>query len=195
MTHGTVVGLLLWLTLVLGGMATLWNFENTPGTPTHLPTTWPLETRLELHSKRPTLLTFLHPLCPCSTNTLEELEHIVARLQDTVSYIIVFSSPGEKNEEWHQSGLWRKAQSIPFAKTFVDRGGREAKLFHATTSGHTALYLPDGKLAFSGGITPSRGHSGDNVGRSTIIEIAEHRGSTTDHSFVFGCAIVSIPPK
>ena len=189
MGQGTFWGIALWSFMVLLGMSSLWNFENTPGRSAESPAHWPSESAIKRSADRPTLVTFLHPLCPCSRNSLQELEHIVARLKDTVSYKIVFFSPGSKDDHWYQGVLWEKTQSIPFVEAIVDRDGAESKIFRAETSGHTALYGSDGKLLFSGGVTPSRGHSGDNVGRSSIIDIVEGGSSQTNRSFVFGCDI------
>jgi hypothetical protein len=57
------------------------------------------------------------------------------------------------------------------------------------------LYSPQGKLQFSGGITESRGHVGDNAGRAAVLAAL-----TTDappeqtNAFVFGCALTGNTP-
>jgi hypothetical protein len=53
----------------------------------------------------------------------------------------------------------------------ADLEGRESRRFGAATSGQTLLYAADGRLLFNGGITESRGHSGDNAGRSAILSL------------------------
>jgi hypothetical protein len=70
-----------------------------------------------------------------------------------------------------------------------DDAGREARRFNADTSGQTALYGRDGTLLFQGGITISRGHSGDNPGRSALEALLENRLSNPNRTLVFGCAL------
>jgi hypothetical protein len=65
----------------------------------------------------------------------------------------------------------------------------EVDRFHAEVSGLTMLYNADGKLLFSGGITASRGHSGDNVGRSSIVSLVTCGTSERTRTPVFGCAL------
>ena len=72
-----------------------------------------------------------------------------------------------------------------------DEGGREAVKFAAAASGHALLYDAAGKLLFSGGITFSRGHQGDNAGRDAIERLARGERPGYCESPVFGCAIVS----
>jgi hypothetical protein len=52
------------------------------------------------------------------------------------------------------------------------------------------LYAPTGKLLFSGGITASRGHEGDNVGRSAIVSFILNGHAPVNHTPVFGCSLL-----
>jgi hypothetical protein len=67
----------------------------------------------------------------------------------------------------------------------------EARRFGVFTSGQSLLYAPDGALLFSGGITASRGHAGDNAGIAAIAALARGRGAATTETPVFGCALRS----
>ena len=71
----------------------------------------------------------------------------------------------------------------------LDDDGREARLFHAATSGQAVLYDPQGRLLFSGGITASRGHSGDNAGRSSIVSLVHAGVPDRTETSVFGCPL------
>jgi hypothetical protein len=77
----------------------------------------------------------------------------------------------------------------------VDNGGEEAKRFGALTSGHFLLYRPSGELVFKGGITPSRGHRGDNAGLTAAVDWVTGGKSTTSETKPFGCALVSLSTK
>ena len=70
-----------------------------------------------------------------------------------------------------------------------DVDGLEAARFGVQASGQTLLYGANGNLQFSGGITASRGHSGDNLGRSAIVALVTTGESTTNHTSVYGCSL------
>jgi hypothetical protein len=77
--------------------------------------------------------------------------------------------------------------AIPGVKLISDVGGTVAGQFHANTSGEVFVYDCRGKLCFHGGITSARGHAGDNVGESAVIDIALREKSDVERSPVFGC--------
>ena len=85
--------------------------------------------------------------------------------------------------------LWRSAARIPGVAVLSDLNGTEAHLFEAQASGQTMLYDAAGNLQFSGGITASRGHSGDSPGRSAILSIIDTGNSSTSHTSVYGCSL------
>ena len=53
----------------------------------------------------------------------------------------------------------------------------------------TVLYDAAGHLLFHGGITPSRGHSGDNAGSQAIAALLTHHLADRQHTPVFGCDV------
>jgi len=77
----------------------------------------------------------------------------------------------------------------------ADQEGNEARCFQVTTSGHVVLYDVHGKLLFSGGITVSRGHSGDNDGRSAIMKLLNHEMVAVPETPVFGCSLLNPKPE
>jgi hypothetical protein len=70
-----------------------------------------------------------------------------------------------------------------------DDRGVEAERFGTSTSGQTLLYSADGRLLFSGGITGSRGHAGDNEGRDGLVALLTRAGSGRTRASVFGCPL------
>jgi hypothetical protein len=118
-----------------------------------------------------------------------ELERIIARCSGRfVPYVIFFKSPGE-TEAWVHTDLWKAANAIPGVRVLSDENGITAGRFRVETSGHTAVYAPDGRLMFQGGITHSRGHSGDNTGQDEVIAALESGRPSGVHTSVFGCAL------
>jgi hypothetical protein len=121
---------------------------------------------------------------------MNELAKIMARLQGKVAAYVLFLTPKAMSPQWADTDLRRAAERIPGVTVLSDIDGAEAQKFGAETSGHTFLYDRAGVLRFSGGITASRGHAGDNVGESSLISIVEKQKSPITATRVFGCSLV-----
>lgn len=120
---------------------------------------------------------------------MQELEEVVARTRGEAKVIVSFFTPPGADEEWTNAAVWRHAAAIPGAIILKDENGQDAQHFHAATSGRTLLYGADGKLLFDGGITGSRGHVGENVGRNALISLLSHEAPTKTITPVYGCLI------
>ena len=135
---------------------------------------------------------FVHPQCPCTRASIRELEVIMTRCQTSVQAFVLFTQPAGFDRDWVEGGLWRQADSIPGVSVIADQAGREARVFDVKTSGQTLLYDERGVLKFCGGITLSRGHSGDNIGRSAVVALAKRQPDVRTPSLdcsVFGCPL------
>ena len=71
-----------------------------------------------------------------------------------------------------------------------DLDGVEAQRFGAATSGQAFLYNQAGALLFKGGITASRGHSGDNLGRDAVVDLVTSGVASVSAAPVFGCSLL-----
>ncbi|MDZ4288585.1 MAG: hypothetical protein U0984_11535, partial [Prosthecobacter sp.] len=156
----------LWAGAVGGGMLLLLCYSESAGTEAKAPAQWPQESQIVSSSDRSTLVMFIHPQCPCSRASIGELDRLVARALDRFSVQVLFLKPEGMSQDWVKSDLWRQAAAIPGVTVSYDHDGEEAARFHAVTSGQTLLYDRDGSLVFQGGVTESRGHSGDSAGRA-----------------------------
>ncbi len=152
-------------------------------------TDWPAASHLEKDRDKFTLVTFIHPHCPCSRSSLNELCKIMSRAHKNINCQVVFLKPDELGAGWEKTDLWQTANTIPGAKCLVDKNGAEAQNFSARTSGQTFLFDNKGKLVYSGGITGSRGHEGDNPGQLAIEDLAMSKKSKNSCSPVFGCPL------
>jgi hypothetical protein len=180
----------LWGAIVIAGLALLSQKANTPGTTAAPPRYWAGRSAVHLDSGRATLVMFVHPQCPCSRASVEELNALMAHRSRQIEAYVLFLQPEGVNPDWVRTDLWRSAAAIPGVRTVADEGGREAARFGARTSGQTLVYGPGGDLLFSGGITGARGHVGDNAGREAIESITEtdtRRPKATTP--VFGCSL------
>jgi hypothetical protein len=138
---------------------------------------------------------FVHPECPCTSATLDELERLLTHEAGRIETTVAVVTPASKVEEWKRTRITRLASRIPGVALYTDVGGREARRFGAMTSGFTLLYGADGRLRFAGGITASRGEAGDNLGAIAIEDVVEHQPSPRDTTQVFGCELHDPPAQ
>lgn len=113
----------------------------------------------------------------------------MTRLSSRVEGYVIFQRPAGTPPGWEKTDLWRSASLIDGVTPIVDEGGRQAERFGATTSGQTYLFDADGALLFSGGITPSRAHQGNSVGRERIIALVLDGDAERRESDVYGCPL------
>jgi hypothetical protein len=151
---------------------------------------FPRGSALQLVSDKPTLVLFAHPHCPCTRASLRELDVLLARAQNKVSAIVVFTIPDGVTEGWEKGDLWNAAAAIAGLRVVRDLGGREAHQFDIRGSGHVLLFASSGKLLFSGGITASRGHEGDNVGLTAVVGFILDGHASVSQTPVFGCSLL-----
>ena len=185
---GTAAAGVVWVVAVALGLRALMNYENAPGAVAEVPKAWPAS-HIQLAHDRPTLVMLAHPHCPCTRASVGELAEVMARIDGKAVAYVLFSKPADSGTDWDDTGLLRTAAAIPGVTVVADPDGAGARRFGAETSGHTVLFAPDGRLLFSGGITQSRGHAGDNAGASAIVSLVHNGAAERPETFVFGCAL------
>jgi len=181
--------ILLWFVAVGAGLLFLWSYANAPGVAAAAPSRWPTASRIKPAPDRATLVMLTHPQCPCTRASIEELDQLMAHCQGRVNAYVVLMKPHGFADDWVETDLWRHALRIPGVSVLVDEDGTETHQFRAETSGQVLLYGTDGRLLFSGGITGSRGHVGDNFGESAIESLINTGSADNDHGLVFGCPL------
>ena len=179
----------VWLSLTGAGLRILLSYESSPGDAGNPPKKWPVASRIERASGMPVLVMMAHPHCPCTRASIGELAMLMARVQGKVNAYVLFYKPSGSADGWEKTDLWKSAAAIPGVTVLSDVDGGEAHRFNIETSGHTLLFDPEGRQVFSGGITGSRGHSGDNEGRSAIVSLLTTGAPSRDNTFVFGCSL------
>ncbi|QDV38427.1 thioredoxin domain-containing protein [Tautonia plasticadhaerens] len=182
-----------WGLLVGAGHLLLGAHANRPGDPGAPPGRWPAGSRIAPDLGRPELLIFLHPRCPCSKASVEELAAALEPSRDRISVRAVLLRYGGRRGG-PESDLGRLVRDRLGVEARPDPGGEEARRFGVTTSGHVLLFGPRGELAFSGGITAGRGHRGDNAGREAIRSLLRFGDAAASSHPVFGCPL-SPPPR
>lgn len=178
-----------WALITAIGVGVLWNYENAAGATATPPSNWPAASSIRPAADRATLVMLAHPHCPCTRASIGELARLMAQTQGRLTAYVLFLKPANSPEDWEKSDLWQSAAAIPGVNVVLDNESAEARRFHALTSGHTVLYDTQGRLLFSGGITRSRGHFGDNEGRSAIVSLVNAGQADRNETAVFGCPL------
>jgi len=180
------------------GVIALTRYQMSPGQSARAASVWPAQSSIARATDRPTLVMFLHPYCPCSRASIEELNRAMAQCPGKFATRIVFFKPSNQPMQWANTDLWRSAEAIPGASVIVDEALPQANMpslvehFGAFTSGQVFLYGTRGDLLFSGGITGSRGHAGDNDGLDRLIALVGGEPisiAAAAKTPVFGCAL------
>src|SRR4051794_28637718 len=179
----------LWVGGVSAGLWTLWAYDNRPGVSANAPAHWPAGTALPRSSDGPTLVFVAHPQCTCTRASLDELAEILARAPQRPKTYVLFLKPATADAGWEQTDLWSRARAITGVTALRDDDGAEAKRFDVATSGQTFLYNKNGALIFSGGITGSRAHAGENGGELALISLLTTGQADLRASSVFGCPL------
>jgi len=161
---------LLWSGLVAGSFY-LWSaYEQQPG---EIPDSHPAA---EAVRGRWQLGMFVHPHCPCSRASLQELRRLLEQLsrpptEVPVQATVYLVCPPEAPPGWEEGELLTQLHRWHDVTVVIDRDGRKAQRWNVTTSGHVIVVDPDGRVRFRGGITPGRGRQGDNRGSRQILQI------------------------
>ena len=87
------------------------------------------------------------------------------------------------------SATVERARALPGVEVVFDSGGVEAARFGAETSGHVLVFSEDGERLYSGGVTGSRGHQGDNLGRAQVLALLTTGAKAAASAHVYGCAL------
>jgi hypothetical protein len=174
------VSAIVWLALVGVCLHDMFAYETSAGPRGASPATWPVGSLLSRDPKGFTVVMFVHPECACSRASLTELATLAATTP-APRVIVAFVSAEPAGDNWNRARRFERV---------LDPGGAEAHRFGAETSGHVVVYDANGKLRYSGGITGSRGHVGDNMGgRTALAALAGDRTHDVTHT-VFGCGLV-----
>lgn len=170
-----------WIVVMLLGGREIYTYATTAGREGDSLARWPAASSLPHANRELTLTMFVHPECSCTRASLAELASIMQSRHATVTIVFIGTSEG--------GGTWDAAAAIPGARRLHDPEGIEAARFGAATSGHVVIFDAAGTRRFTGGITGSRGHAGDNMGRRQVEALLDGQPSGDAHHTVFGCAL------
>lgn len=162
---------------------------------TDLPSRFAVESASEGDEAASHLFLFYHPHCPCTAATARNLARLSPRFSNAPKIIAYAFCPEGEPESWVDSRTTRGLKRIPGCAVVIDYGATASYEFGVRTSGQVLLYGSKGRLRFSGGITPARGHEGDSLGGRQLVRLVNaatsHSIATLAESPVYGCAIVN----
>jgi hypothetical protein len=180
---------LVWLALLSYGLRERFLHATTAALSEAAPKVFPAGSRLPRAPDKSTLFMFVHPECPCTRASLHELSGLLADPSVNVSTVLVVANTWSGDIAWESTPAGAIAQRIPGLAVFEDQAGAEASRFGAQASSHVVLYDALGRLQFSGGITGSRGHVGDNVGLRRVKKLIQRSAPAAQQHAVYGCPL------
>lgn len=139
---------------------------------------------------RPLLVMAVHPLCPCTDASLDELGDLLARSHGACDAVLLQYHPLHGTPEWPVDTSPRKLGGVG-VKVLLDHGGKIAAALGAETSGHLVFMDAQGTVRFHGGLTVARGHHGRSPAQDAILEIIGGGRPVLVSAPVFGCALES----
>jgi hypothetical protein len=191
-----VLAIAAWLAAIGFGWWTVsaYEFRHEPAAMAETFGRWPVGSKLTLADDRPTMLYFMHPKCPCTRASLAELERLWFVQQQHGAkrgpkLVIVVTAPADATVDWIASDTVVRARALEGALFCIDREGYEARRFGAATSGMVKWFDRAGTCLYSGGITASRGHEGNNVGREAVESLLAGATQPVVGLPAFGCRL------
>ena len=182
-----------WGIAVAAGTLFLGAYAATPGAAGEALSHWPGDSKVPLDRQRPTLLMFLHPLCPCSSASVDELTEIIGRCPDRVqAHAVILRTPVVDSACGPR--IDRQLQDVQGLTLWHDDGGALSRRFGVLTSGHVLLYDPSGRLLYSGGITRAHGHRGANFGSRAVLAALRGESAEQTGAPAFGCPLFEVQP-
>jgi hypothetical protein len=173
-----------WLIASGIGFWALQRFDFTPGPQIHAE----VNPTLSDNSSSFRIKFFAHPHCPCMRASLAELARLLERWGDQVSTEILVMQPKDIPKEEFPTIV--REFPLPRVTIRYDLEAKEANHYRVRTSGEILVFDREGKLRFRGGITPSRGHQGPNVGSEAVRALLRGERVTITEMPVFGCPLL-----
>lgn len=183
---------LLWLAALVGGLSVLHSYGGQDAPTDAVVNHWVDVSELGPTSDATTMLFFVHPKCPCTSASIDELAELLRELDASKrpDLRVVIRTP-ERSEialEWKEEALRGRLAALPNSTLIDDQGGAIARAFGANTSGLLLMFNDAGELTYRGGVTASRGHRGPSTARKTLSQVLNGTHTFGDAP-VFGCAL------
>lgn len=137
----------------------------------------------------------LHPKCPCSANSLEELKRLLAIAPETAQCTVLVFTPEGASEEWLETASMQVVKSMVNVRVELDVESLNAERLGLSTSGACLVIDDAGEILFRGGITAGRSCIAENPGARTVACILRGEPSVSITTPVFGCKLSNNAPR
>ncbi len=188
-----VLAITLWLGTLVLGMGYLYAHEFSAAPASAGVLVWPVEeSPLTLNAEHATLLFFAHPRCPCTRNSVAELDAVLRGVEAPVSASMVLMQPpeGDVDPAWSGNALVAGFSEGVGLAMVKDADGALARRFDVAASGTVLVYGPDGALRYRGGVTASRSHAGPGPGVDALqLALSDKPVLAPGGQMVFGCPL------
>lgn len=181
-----VIAVSVWALLLVGGLGALGAHAARAGSAGNTPEAWP--EAMQRSPGRWTVVLAAHPRCPCTRSTADELIGALQGATEPYEVIVLAYTPPDE-VGFSDTGVIRRLGGQPHTTMVRDPDGRTAALFGAMTSGHAAVYDPQGNLRFRGDLTPSRAHVGPNTGAASLRALLRGETAFAPDAPVYGCPL------
>jgi hypothetical protein len=189
------VALIAWLTVILGYWTALAAHSLTPGTLQAPPSLESADFTISNAGLRHCLVMAVHPKCPCTRASAEQLSRLIARFREQLHCVVLVYKPANESDDWTDTNLIKSLSEQPGTRLLVDVNGQKALKLGMSTSGAVILYSPQGRARYWGGITAARGHAGDNLGADAIASVLNGSPPEDVSQPVYGCHIQGATAK
>ncbi|MEM9364393.1 MAG: hypothetical protein AAGD07_00250 [Planctomycetota bacterium] len=145
--------------------------------------------RLGLSENLSHVVVAVHPRCPCTANTLDELQLAMVHADAPAALTFLVYQPESAPESWRGDYFARLRKRFDDATILRDRAGELSKSLDLHSSGAMVVTLGP-QVLFRGGITAGRSCRQDNLGALTLREFLD-RGAVANsvETPVFGCEL------
>jgi hypothetical protein len=192
-----VVFPVLWLLSALAAFSYINRYSTRPGAVGELPPRSEIQ-RILSNNDQTSIILFVHPKCVCSDATVDELKDLLSQFEkkQQPQVYVQFYYPADKTPEWaKESDLYKKLSLFKDWHLRLDQAGGQAFAWGAMTSGYAIMVNKQGNVIFNGGLTVTRGHRGENIGKSglkkAISFYSELSPDTPLQGPTFGCSLFS----
>jgi hypothetical protein len=182
-----IIGAFSWLFTLTVGVCLVFKFDSIPGLTATSGINWPENSNITRSTTNNTLVMLLHPKCPCSRASLQQVATLTTN-DNSLQCIFLVYAPTTFPKGWEKTDIWNLAAEVPGAQLVSDIDGAEARKFGAITSGQTYIFDRKGILKYSGGLTEGRGHIGECKNLDLAVK-ALREGTSTASGAVYGCPI------
>ena len=131
----------------------------------------------------------LHPKCPCTRNTLVELQQLLTIDPFSTRCTFLLALPQGEAISWMDTGTARLAKSLPNSQMLVDIDATRSRQLGLRNSGAMLVVQSDRTVAFCGGITAGRSCVAANPGSETVAKLFRHESVVSITTPTFGCPL------